>query len=163
MRIVDIMLGEYTHEAASTRKVLERIPADKSEWTPHEKSMSLKRLAVHVVDLASWTTMTLTTTELNFANGYKMPEFSTTEALLAVFDENVKNAQQALGAAKDEDLEVIWSLKNGDQVYLAMPRGQCLRSMCFNHTVHHRAQLTVYLRLLGIPVPGMYGPSADEM
>ena len=163
MRIVDIMLGEYTHEAANTRKVLERIPADKADWTPHEKSMSLQRLAVHVADLANWTPMTLNTTELDMAGGYQMPVFSNTQALLAVFDENVERGKQAFLAATDEDLAVTWSLKNGEQTILAMPRGQCLRSMCFNHTVHHRAQLTVYLRLLGVPVPGMYGPSADEM
>ncbi|MEP6763238.1 MAG: DinB family protein [Gemmatimonadaceae bacterium] len=163
MRIVDIMLGEYTHEAASTRKILERVPADKGDWKPHEKSMSLSQLAVHLMDLAKWTAMTVETTELNFADGYQMPAFTTTEALLAEFDKNVGASKAALMKATDEDLEVVWSLKNGGHTILAMPRGQCLRSMCFNHTVHHRGQLSVYLRLVGVPVPGMYGPSADEM
>ncbi|MEO7361423.1 MAG: DinB family protein [Gemmatimonadaceae bacterium] len=163
MRIVDIMLGEYVHEAAQTRKVLERIPTDKAAFTPHEKSMTMGKLAVHVADLASWTTMTLTTTELDMAGGYTMPTFTTTDALLDMFDRNVEAGKMALMAANDEQLGVIWTLKSGEHVLLAMPRGQCLRSMCFNHTVHHRGQLSVYLRLIGVPVPGMYGPSADEM
>ncbi|MEP6781119.1 MAG: DinB family protein [Gemmatimonadaceae bacterium] len=163
MRIVDIMLGEFTHEAANTRKVLERIPADKADWKPHEKSMSLKQLATHVSDLTKWTGMTLTTTELNFADGYKLPPFTTTEALLAEFDQNVETSKAALIKATDDDLGVTWALKNGGHTIMAMPRGQILRSMCFNHTVHHRGQLCVYLRLLGVPVPGLYGPSADEM
>lgn len=163
MRIVDIMLGEYLHEAAQTRKVLERIPADKATFAPHEKSMTLAKLAVHVADLASWTSMTLNTTELDLAGGYEMPTFTTTEALLELFDKNVEGGKQALMAATDEQLGVTWTLKSGAHVILAMPRGQCVRSMCFNHTVHHRGQLSVYLRLVGVPVPGMYGPSADEM
>ena len=163
MRIVDIMLGEYVHEAASTRKILERVPEGKADWKPHEKSMSLSTLAVHVADLAKWSPMTLQTTELDMAGGYEMPTFTTTAALLAEFDKNVEMGKQAFAAAEDEDLGVTWSLKNGEHVIMAMPRGQCLRSMCFNHTVHHRGQLSVYLRLVGVPVPGMYGPSADEM
>ena len=163
MRLVDIMLGEYTQEAAQTRKVLERVPIEKGEWKPHEKSMSLSFLAGHVADLASWTPMVLTTTELNFESGYAQPTFTSTEELLAIFDKNVEAGKQALAAAKDEDLPVNWTLRAGEQVYFTMPRGQCIRGMCFNHVVHHRGQLTVYLRLLGVPVPGMYGPSADEM
>lgn len=163
MRIVDILLGEYLHEAAQTRKVLERIPADKASFAPHEKSMTMEKLATHVADLASWTGYTLTTTELDLAGGYVTPPFTTTEALLALFDKNVESSKQALMAASDEQLGVTWSLKMGPQTLLAMPRGQILRSLCFNHVVHHRGQLTVYLRLIGVPVPGMYGPSADEM
>ena len=162
MRIVDVMLGEYLHEAAQTRKVLERIPTDKATFAPHEKSMTMAKLAVHVVDLASWTTMTLTTTELDVQGGYEMPTFTTTAALLEIFDKNVEDGKNALMAANDEQLGVTWTLRAGDHVILAMPRGQCVRSMCFNHTVHHRGQLSVYLRLVGVPVPGMYGPSADE-
>lgn len=162
MRVVDMMLDEYLHEAAQTRKVLERIPTDKATFAPHEKSMTMANLAVHVVDLASWTTMTLTTTELDVAGGYAMPTFTTTEALLGIFDKNVEDAKNALMSAHDEELGVTWTLRAGSHVILAMPRGQCLRSMCFNHTVHHRGQLSVYLRLVGVPVPGMYGPSADE-
>lgn len=163
MRIVDILLGEYTYEAAQTRKVLERVPEDKSDWKPHEKSMALGRLAVHVADLASWTTLTLTATELDLAGGWSLPPFTTTDELLAMFDRNVEAGKEALMAAKDEELGVMWTLRMGSQVLLTMPRGQCVRSMCYNHVVHHRGQLTVYLRLLDVPVPGMYGPSADEM
>ena len=163
MRMVDILLGEYTHEAAQTRKVLERIPADKRTFAPHEKSMTMEKLASHVADLASWTAFTLNSTELDLAGGYTTPPFTTTEALLELFDKNVEASKQALAAATDEQLGVTWTLKAGPQVLVAMPRGQILRSLCFNHVVHHRGQLSVYLRLVGVPVPGMYGPSADEM
>ncbi|MEP6832442.1 MAG: DinB family protein [Gemmatimonas sp.] len=162
MRIVDIMQGEYLHEAAQTRKVLERIPADKATYAPHEKSMTMGKLASHVADLASWTAITLNSTELDLAGGYVTPPFTTTEALLEMFDKNVENSKQALMSASDEQLGVTWTLRAGDHVIMSMPRGQVLRSLCFNHVVHHRGQLSVYLRLVGVPVPGMYGPSADE-
>lgn len=162
MRIVDIMLGEFTHEAANTRKVLERVPVGQTDWKPHEKSMSLGKLAGHVADLAAWPGAVLTTTELDIA-GYKGPEFASTEELLAIFDKNVEQSKQAIMAAKDEELGTMWALKAGSHTILSMPRGQCVRGLCFNHVVHHRGQLTVYLRLVGVPVPGMYGPSADEM
>lgn len=163
MRILDMLLGEYTHEASQTRKVLERIPMDKIDFKPHDKSMTLGKLTAHVSDLAGWTGLTLTTTELDLAGGYVTPPFSTTDELLAIFDKNVETTTKALQAATDEALGVNWTLRAGSHVILTMPRGQCIRSLCFNHTVHHRGQLSVYLRLVGVPVPGMYGPSADEM
>ncbi|MEO7083544.1 MAG: DinB family protein [Gemmatimonadaceae bacterium] len=163
MRITDIMLAEFTHEAAQTRKVLERVPADQKDWKPHEKSMTLGRLASHIADMPNWTPLTLNANELDLASGYNMAPFTTTEAMLAAYDANVEKAKAALRNFKDEDLATTWTLRNGEHVILAMPKGQCLRSMCFNHNVHHRGQLSVYLRLLGVPVPGMYGPSADEM
>lgn len=162
MRILDIMLGEFTQEAAQTRKVLERIPFDKADFKPHEKSMTLGRLANHVTDLCGWTGFVLESGELDVA-GYKSPEVTSTEELLALFDKNVAYTTAAIKAAKDEDLAVNWVLKAGSHVIMTLPRGQIMRGMCFNHTVHHRGQLTVYLRLVGVPVPGLYGPSADEM
>lgn len=162
MRILDIMLGEFTHEAAQTRKVLERVPFDKVDYKPHEKSMTLGKLAGHVSDLTGWTGFVLGSTELD-VTGYKSPEPGSTEELLAIFDKNVESTKQAIAAAKDEDLGVEWKLVAGSHVIMAMPRGQIMRGMCFNHTVHHRGQLIVYLRLVGVPVPGLYGPSADEM
>ena len=163
MRIVDMLLGEFTHEAAQTRKVLERIPFDKVEYRPHEKSMTLGKLAAHVADLTSWTALVLTATELDLAGGYVTPPFASTEELLSIFDKHVETTKAALAGATDEELGVTWTLRAGSHVIMAMPRGQMVRGMCFNHIVHHRGQLSVYLRLVDVPVPGMYGPSADEM
>lgn len=163
MRILDMLLGEFTYEASQTRKVLERIPMDKVDFKPHDKSMTLGKLTSHISDLARWTGMVLDATELDLAGGYVTPPFATTEELLAIFDKNVEMTTKSLQASTDEALGVMWTLRAGSHVILTMPRGQCVRSLCFNHTVHHRGQLSVYLRLVGVPVPGMYGPSADEM
>ena len=162
MRIVDILLGEFMHEAAQTRKMLERIPADTAAFVPHEKSMPMGKLVTHVADLASWTALTLNGTELDLAGGYVTPPFTTTEALLAFFDKNVEDSKQALMAATDDQLEVTWTLRAGPQVLLAMPRGQILRNMCYNHTVHHRGQLMVLQRLMGI-VPHMTRARQERM
>lgn len=163
MRILDMLAGEFTHEASQTRKVLERVPMDKLDFKPHEKSMTLQKLTAHVSDLAAWTGMVLSAPELDLAGGYVTPPFASPEELLAIFDKNVSATNAALQAATDEGLGEMWTLRAGSHVILTMPKGQCVRSLCFNHTIHHRGQLSVYLRLVGVPVPGMYGPSADEM
>jgi len=166
MTIAQSMLPEFDHEMATTRKILERVPEGKNEYAPHEKSMRLGRLAGHVAELPGWAPVTVTTTELDFApvggEPFKPAIFSTREATLKIFDDNVAAARAALGQVSDADLMVTWTLKSGGRPLIAMPRIAVLRSMVMNHIIHHRAQLGVYLRLLGIPIPGSYGPSADE-
>jgi len=157
------LIAELKQEAASTRKMLEKVPTEHNEWKPHEKSMKLGRLATHVAELSGWIMMTIKTDELNFANfDYKPVTDPTSEQLLAIHDDNVRNAIEVLETATDEDLAKIWTMRNGDQVIMALPKSVVLRSMCFNHVYHHRGQLSVYLRELNVPVPGMYSPSADD-
>lgn len=161
--IAQSMLGEFDHEMASTRKVLERVPEDKPAFTPHPKSMGMARLAGHVAELLDWLTTTLGTDELDFgAGGYQPFAPATRAELLARFDAGVAAARQALASASDERMMGNWTLKNGNTVYFTMPRVAVIRSMVLNHMIHHRAQLGVYLRISDVPVPGMYGPSADD-
>ncbi|HEV7668870.1 MAG TPA: DinB family protein [Thermoanaerobaculia bacterium] len=167
MSISETLLPELDHEMATTRRVLERVPvAEKSDWQPHEKSMTLNRLANHVAELPGWLTMTLTSEALDLApvDGPKhaSPTHATNEALLAAFDAHVAEGRAALVAASDEDLFVPWALQMGGQDLFKIPRVAVLRTWVFNHIIHHRGQLTVYLRELGVPVPSIYGPSADE-
>lgn len=163
MSISQSLLPEYDHEMASTRRALERITPDKFGWKPHEKSMTLGRLASHLAELPGWVKTTLTTDELDFGNGGYQPfNAETTEQLLELFDKNVAEGRAALEAASDEDLFKPWALRNGDHVIFKLPRAAVLRSFTLSHVIHHRGQLTVYMRLTGIPVPSIYGPSADE-
>lgn len=145
---------------ASTRRLLERVPSDKGQWKPHPKSFPLGHLAQLVSIMPGWLTRTVRDTEIDLAKsaGYS---FEKTETLLSQFDQLVREARAALAAARDEDLDVTWSLKHGEQVLFSAPRGTVVRSH-INHLIHHRGQLTVYLRLLDVPIPGMYGPTADE-
>ena len=160
MPIIAEMAREFDQEMGPTRKVLERVPTEKGQWKPHPKSFPLGHLAQLVSWMPGWVTNALKTTELNFVNvpGYS---FEPTEKLLEGFDKNVREAQEAFKNAKESEMDVIWSLKRGDMVFFSAPRGVVLRNN-INHLVHHRAQLGVYLRLLDIPVPSMYGPTADE-
>jgi uncharacterized damage-inducible protein DinB len=163
MSISQSLLPEFDQEMAGTRRVLERVPADKFSWGPHEKSMNFGRLAVHLAELPSWTTMTLNTSELDFAaTPYAPTQVEKTEDLLNIFDKSTSEARAALAAAGDEEFFKNWTLRNGDQTLFTLPKIAVLRSFVMNHIIHHRAQLTVYLRLNDIPVPGLYGPSADE-
>ena len=162
MALHKALLAEFTYEAQSTRKVLERIPQDQFSWQPHDKSMSLFHLAKHVADLTEWTTMTVTLNELDLSQKFPVKEISSTAELLAHFDEKVETAKKVLAETTDEVLEQVWTLKMGDHVIMSMPKKAVIRSVCFNHTYHHRGQLTVYLRLLGVALPNIYGPTADE-
>ncbi len=158
------LIAELQMEAASTRKMLERVPLDKSDWKPHEKSMKLGRLAGHVAELPGWVAMTMTTDELDLSKMDYKPTMSTsTEELVGVLDTNVGKAMAALENAKDEDFDKMWTLRNGAHEIFTMPKKAVIRSMAYSHHYHHRGQLSVYLRLLDIPVPGMYGPSADDV
>jgi uncharacterized damage-inducible protein DinB len=156
------LLGEFKHEAATTRKILALVPLDKADWKPHEKSMSLGSLANHVADMLTWTAVTLDKNGIDFATDYepKAPK-TTTEDLLAYFDANVADAIAVLEAATDDKFAEMWTMRNGEQIYFTMPKGVTVRQFVFNHIVHHRAQLGVYLRLLDVPLPSSYGPTAD--
>ena len=162
MNLSQSLLPEFDQEMAGTRRVLQRMPADKFTWQPHPKSFSLGKLATHVARLSSWATMALATEGFDVSQPQEVPKVNTTEELLALFDKTSTEAREAIANASDEDWSKPWSLRNGDHVVFTMPRIAVLRAMVMNHIIHHRAQLTVYLRLNDIPVPALYGPSADE-
>ncbi len=160
MSIGKSLLPEYDQEMATTRRVLERVPSDKAQWKPHPKSFALGHLAQLVSWMPGWITQMVQQTELNLAAAPKYT-FEKTDTLLQQFDRNVREARAALSAAKDADLKARWSLKAGDKVLFSATRGEVLRQT-ISHLVHHRGQLTVYLRLIDVPVPSVYGPTADE-
>lgn len=163
MNLGQPLIAELRHEAETTRPVLERVPADKFEFQPHEKSMTFGRLAVHVAEMFGWFKTTMTQSVLDFAENEFIPyEPETTEELLAFYDRQVREAVGSLENVPDEVFFEDWTMRNGEEVYFTMPKIQVLRTFCFNHIYHHRGQLTVYLRLNDIPVPAIYGPSADE-
>jgi uncharacterized damage-inducible protein DinB len=159
------ILAELDHELAVTRKVLERVPDDKFDYQPHPKSMKLGQLASHIVNLLKFKQHFLEASQRDFLdpNAPKPPPSPTSSAeLLARFDQFSADLRQALAASSDEKLTENYQLNRGEQVLMSRPKGAALRIMGLNHSIHHRGQLTVYLRLLDIPVPGVYGPSADE-
>src|SRR5213594_3908735 len=166
MSISQMLLPEFDQEMANTRKLLERVPEDKPDWKPHEKSMSLSRLAGHVAELPGWAGNTINQTVLDLTPPGAPPLqpffMKSTADLLKTFDKNVSEARAAIAGATDEHLAQIWSLKYKGQIVLSMPRSAVLRNVVMNHLIHHRAQLGVYLRLNNVAIPGMYGPSADE-
>ncbi len=164
MTIAELLLPEVDQEMATTRRVLERVPDIKLGWKPHDKSWSMGTLASHIVHMIKWTDATMNQTEFDMAtvSPAQMNAVAASRAqLLEWFDANAAAARQAM-ARSDADYFVPWTLKQGGQVIFTMPRYTCIRSFFLNHVVHHRAQLGVYLRLNDIPVPAMYGPSADE-
>ena len=160
MSIAQSLLPEFDQEMAVTRRVLERVPGERGDWKPHPKSFSLGHLAQLVSWMPGWIANTLRDTKLDLQGtaGYSLEK---TETLLAGFDQNVKDARAALEAAQDADFAVPWSLTRGEQVLFTAPRAAVVRSH-ISHLSHHRGQLTVYLRLLDVPVPSIYGPTADE-
>ena len=160
MSISKTLLPEFDQEMATTRRVLERVPTDKGQWKPHPKSFSLAHLAQLVAWMPGWITNAVTKTSLNLAaaGGYSNEK---TEDLLKMFDKNVKEARAAIAKSKDADYKKDWSLKHGDRVIFKQKRADVVRQH-INHLVHHRGQLTVYLRLIDVPVPSIYGPTADE-
>lgn len=166
MRISETLLPEFDMEMANTRKTLARVPDDKLDWKPHEKSTTMRGLTTHLANLVSWTVYTLDRDSLDVApvgeEPFRVPPVNSTEEALETFDKNVAAARAALAGASDEDLMKPWSLLAGGKTIFTMPRIATLRSMVMNHTIHHRAQLGVYLRLNDVPVPSIYGPSADE-
>jgi uncharacterized damage-inducible protein DinB len=162
MEIIPLLLKEMAEEAETTRKMLSLVPADKFDWQPHVKSMSVKRLATHIAELPGWTAMALNTAELDFATmNYTPIPVNSTEDILAVYEKSYAEGHEALTKATEADLLPNWTLRNGDKIYSVRTKYEVIR-MSFCQTVHHRAQLGVFLRLLDIPIPGSYGPSADE-
>lgn len=163
MTLGQIFAAEMRQETASTRKMLERLPGEKFGWQPHEKSMTLERIAGHIVEMLMWTGATLTQDELDFSTFDYTPKVYTDSAeLIADLDKNLAEAVEILNNTPNEAMTENWTLRNGEQIYFTMPKAAVLRSMVMNHIIHHRGQLSVYMRLLDIPVPGVYGPSADE-
>ncbi|HKW64252.1 MAG TPA: DinB family protein [Candidatus Acidoferrum sp.] len=166
MTIGQSLLPEFDQEMQGTRKVLERLPDEKWSWKPHEKSGTLGWLAGHVANMVSWIPYTIQTEELDYAPvggpAYEPPKITNRKEALAELDKNVADAKAALGKVSDAEMMKNWRLLAGGQEIFSMPRVAAIRGMVLNHHIHHRAQLTVYLRLLNVAVPGLYGPSADE-
>jgi uncharacterized damage-inducible protein DinB len=165
MSIAESLLPEFDHEMATTRKFLGRTPETKLDWKPHDKSMSLGTLAAHLVDIPSWG-VTLDVAELDIkpkdGPAYTTPEFGSTASALARFDGNVAAARAKIASMSDAEFVKPWSLLMGGQTLFTMPRVAVARTWVLNHIIHHRAQYGVYLRLNNVPIPGSYGPSADE-
>jgi uncharacterized damage-inducible protein DinB len=162
MTIPELFLLEFDEEMPSTRKILERVPEASFSWQPHEKSMTLGRLASHVAELPA-RCATIVTTETYVRQPGTPPYLAASSAeLLEKFSTTTAEARAALLTLRDDQLSVLWSLKMGDRTIASLPRVMALRRVFMNHHIHHRAQLGVYLRLLNIPIPGMYGPSADD-
>lgn len=162
MNFIRALLAEFDQEMAATRRTLERLPDGKGDWKPHEKSMPLNRLANHVAETPGWVAATLQQEFLDLPETYQPEILGSREEILAAFDKRVAEARQAIEALDLASLDQTWTLRFGGKTVLSMPRYQVLRGLVLNHLIHHRAQLGVYLRLNGIPVPGIYGPSADE-
>jgi uncharacterized damage-inducible protein DinB len=161
MPINELLLREFDRELASTRKTLQRVPEEKWDWKPHEKSGSLGWIAGHVATLAGFTTVTIKTPSLEIADA-SIPKVEKHADLMNTFEKMGGEARAALAGVTDEQLQQTWTLKRNGNLIFSMPRYDVLRTMCFNHIVHHRGQLTMYLRQLSVPVPALYGPSADE-
>ena len=160
MAIGQSLVPEFEQETSTTRRVLERVPSDKGDWKPHAKSFSLAHLAQLVAWMPGWLPNMLREPELNLGKASPYSRESTA-TLLELFDRGVRDGREGLATAKDEAFSELWSLKMGDRVLMSLPRSVVVRQH-FSHMVHHRAQLGVYLRLLDVPVPSMYGPTADE-
>ncbi len=162
MAIKDALLPEFDHEMATTRRVIERVPDGKFAYKPHDKSMTMGRLASHIADMPTWAVSGITLDSLDLAAGHKPFEAASQAELLAAFDKNASAARSAIAGATDETFMKNWSLKNGATTLMTMPKIAVVRSFVLNHIIHHRGQLSVYLRLNDVPVPSIYGPSADE-
>lgn len=161
MSIAASMLPEYDHEMATTRRFLERVPESNSDFSPHQKSMKLGALAAHLAEIPGWIEATVDQSVFDLA-GYVAPQLSTTAALLESFDAVVAQGRAAIERTADATMFENWTLAMNGEAMFTMPKVAVLRSFVMNHMIHHRAQLGVYLRLLDVPVPGAYGPSADE-
>ena len=163
MGIIDGMIQEYQHEGAQTRKVLERVPEEHFAWKPHDKSMTLGELASHLSDIPTWVRATMKQDEFNFdMKGYVPYKAASVKQILEDYDAKLKDALDAMAGTPDPDMMKTWKMTMDGQPLFEMPRVAVLRNMMFNHAIHHRAQLGVYLRLLDVPLPQLYGPTADE-
>jgi uncharacterized damage-inducible protein DinB len=161
MGINQAFAAEIEQESKAARAMLERIPPETFDWKPHEKSMTMKRLAVLVADMFGWFEFEIDEPELDFAKGYQPPDPKTTDELVKALDDKLAAGLTSLRNAEDKVFSETWKLRNGDDIYMETTKGEVVRQT-INHMVHHRGQLSVYLRLNDIPVPSIYGPSADE-
>jgi len=164
MTIAEHLLADFRFEVDGTRKVLDAVPADRFDWQPHEKSMSLQRLAGHVAETPGWTTAMMED-EMDFAavaGEWKPFLPATKQELMEAFEAQMKGFEKLVDGKSDEFMSGIWTMRSGDHVIMKAPRHTAIRTTVIHHVIHHRGQLTVYLRLLGVPVPGTYGPTADQ-
>ena len=165
MALVDALLPEFDHEVASTRRLLARLPDDQLAWQPHPKSMTLGSLATHLSELGSWGQETLNSPAVDFETMTRPADYvppGTRQAILELFEQNMAGARSALVGKTDAELMAPWTLRRGAQEFFTMPKASCWRTFVMNHLIHHRGQLTVYLRQHDVPLPSIYGPSADE-
>lgn len=160
--IASALLPELEHEASNTRRVLERVPLENGAWKPHERSMTLAHLATHLAEIYRWGNATLTSDFVDVAQEEPPEEARDRASLLATFDRNVASAREALAQTGDQAMMQPWKLVHGEHTLFELPRVAAVRGFVLNHAIHHRGQLTVYLRLLDVPLPAIYGPSADE-
>lgn len=156
------LLPEFEHEVQTTRRTLERLPEDKLAWRPHEKSMTLGQLATHLATITHWAETVVSTESFDVSTAPKNPEFKSRSEILSAFDANTASARKAISEATDAELMKPWSLVAGGKAIFTLPRIAVFRSFILNHMIHHRGQFSVYLRLNNVPVPSIYGPSADE-
>ncbi|HEX6170745.1 MAG TPA: DinB family protein [Chitinophagaceae bacterium] len=164
MAIKDAFIGELKHESSMTKKMLEKVPLDKKAWKPHERSMSLGRLATHVAENTHWVSTIIRIDDFDFMKDYNFNPAvaASTEELLEIFQTNLDKAITDLSTMSDDDFSKNWTVRRGEQVMSVTQKKIAIRSWGLNHMIHHRGQLSVFLRLLDVLVPGMYGPSADE-
>ncbi len=162
MAIKDALLPEYDHETGTTRRLLERLPDDRLAWKPHQKSMTLGRLALHLAEIPGWGARAIGTAEFDIHPSTYVPREPASRAeVLSAFDDCVATTRKALAAASDAELMAMWTLKADGKAIFSLPRAGVLRTMMMNHMVHHRGQLSVYLRENDVPLPSIYGPTAD--
>src|SRR5258706_7208913 len=161
MIFIEFFKKQFIEEAVTTRKMLARVPDEQFNYRPHAKSMDMKRLVTHIADLPGWIHMTFTTDEIDFAQPYEQPQITNNAELMAYFEKRYNEGLSTLVPGNEKLLDKPWTLRNGDKIYSSDPKIDIIR-MTLSQQIHHRAQLGVYLRLLNIPIPGSYGPSADE-
>jgi len=161
MTFIEFFKKQFIEEGTTTRNMLSRVPDDKFDYKPHAKSMDMKRLVMHIADLPGWIHMTFTTDEIDFAKPYDQPEVNNKEELITYFEKRYNEGLSTLVPENEALLNKPWTLRSGDKIYSTDPKIEIIR-MSISQQIHHRAQLGVYLRLLNIPIPGSYGPSADE-
>ena len=163
MAIKDAFIAELKHESFLTKRILERVPLDKKDWKPHEKSMTLGRLATHIAQTPHWISDIYNIDDFDFATRHFQPTVAgTTEELMKIFQDTLETALADLESTSDEDFSKTWLVRAGEKVMFNTPKKVALRGWAYSHMIHHRGQLSVYLRLLDVPVPGIYGPTADE-
>ena len=165
MPMTDALLPEFDHEMKTTRQLIERVPADRLDWRPHPKSMAIGDLAMHICNLAQWSELVATLPELDLnpgGTGFRPPALRPPPEMVKLFDQNVAASRAAIAAIPDAAMMEPWTLSNNGAAIFTMPRVAVLRTFVMNHLIHHRGQLTVYLRLRDVPLPSVYGPTADQ-